>query len=306
MALNLLPINILDIEKRSKKKIKMIYSTRETAREKILTAVEREWKEYKRMRKRVMTGILAAALLVGLTGCGSAKESTSADKKVLKVAMEGTYAPYTYHDEEGKLTGFEVDVANAIGEKTGYEIEFVEGEWDSLFAGLDNQSFDVIMNQVTITDVRKEKYDFSTPYIYTKPVLIVAADNEEVTSFDDVAGKKAAEGLTSNFSDIARNLGAEIVGQDKFALAMELVLSGEADLTINDELTYAYWKQQKGDTESSKIVAASDDVSCSAVVMNKGNEELLKVINDALAEMASDGTLTAISEKYFGMDITKE
>lgn len=257
------------------------------------------------MKKKLLSLLLVASMLVSVVGCGSTKEANSASGKVFKVGMEGTYAPYTYHDDDGTLTGFEVDVAKAIAQKIGYEVEFVETEWDSMFAALDNQNFDVIMNQVTMTDERKEKYDFSTPYIYTKPVLIVSSDNDDIHAFEDIAGKKAAEGLTSNFSDLARGYGAEIVGQDKFALAMELVLSGEADASINDELTYAYWKTQKGGEESTKIVAESDDVSYSGIVMNKGNDELLKLINDALAQLQEDGTMEQISVKYFGKDITK-
>ena len=274
------------------------------------------------MKKKSIALLLVAAMGMGLTACGSTNAGSSEDTsstasaesteaadstgdKVLKIGMEGTYAPYTYHDDDGTLTGFEVDVANAIGEKMGYEVEFVETEWDSMFAALDAGNFDVVMNQVTITDERKEKYDFSTPYIYTKPILIVAAENEEIKSFDDVAGKKAAEGLTSNFNQIAQDYGAEIVGQDKFALAMECVLSGEADCAINDELTYAYWKTQKGDDGSTKVVAESDDVTSSAVVINKGREDLIEKINAAIAELESDGTIAEISEKYFGMDISQ-
>lgn len=85
---------------------------------------------------------------------------------------------------------FEVDMANAIGEKMGYDVQFVETEWDSITAALDAGNFDVVMNQVTITDERKEKFDFSTPYIYSKPVLIVAADNTDINSFEDINGKK--------------------------------------------------------------------------------------------------------------------
>ena len=246
------------------------------------------------MKKKVISILLTAVLATGMAACGSnsntagnsanntadnaqntaetSTESTgsadSAEKPVLTVGMEGTYAPYTYHDENGTLTGFEVDMANAIGEKMGYDVQFVETEWDSITAALDAGNFDVVMNQVTITDERKEKFDFSTPYIYSKPVLIVAADNTDINSFEDINGKKAAEGLTSNFSDIARSYGAEIVGQDKFALAMECVLSGEADCAINDELTYAYWKQQKGGEDSTKIVAESDNVNSSAITVS--------------------------------------
>ena len=194
--------------------------------------------------KRIVTLILAVALTVVLAA------GTLAEGNVLKVGMEGTYAPYTYHDDTGKLTGFEVDVANAIGEKIGYSVEFAEAAWDSLFPALDAGTIDVIMNQVTITDARLETYDFSTPYIYIHPVVIVAAENEDIKSFEDLAGKRAAEGLTSNYNALAKSYGAEIVGQDVFALALELVKSGQADAVVNDELTYAYWQVTTGDFDS--------------------------------------------------------
>ena len=99
--------------------------------------------------------------------------------------------------------------------------------------------------------------------------------------------------------------GAEIVGQDKFALAMECVLSGEADCAINDELTYAYWKQQKGGEDSTKIVAESDNVNSSAIMVKKGNDELIEKLNSAIDELLADGTVKEISEKYFGMDVSQ-
>ena len=134
--------------------------------------------------KKIIAVILSIAIIAVLG------ISAVAEENVLKVGMEGTYAPYTYHDNSGALTGFEVDVASAIGEKIGYEVEFVESAWDSLFPALDAGTIDVIMNQVTITDARLETYDFSTPYVYTRPVLIVAADNEEIKAFEDLAGRK--------------------------------------------------------------------------------------------------------------------
>ena len=249
--------------------------------------------------KKIIAVVLSLVLLVsGITAL--------AEEKVLKVGMEGTYAPYTYHDDSGALTGFEVDVATAIGEKIGYKVEFVEGAWDSLFPALDAGNIDVIMNQVTITDARLETYDFSTPYVYTRPVLIVAADNEEITSFEDLAGKKAAEGLTSNYNQIAQSYGAEIIGQDMFALAVELVKGGEADAVVNDELTYAYWQVTTGDFDSTKIAARSDDATSSAVVILKGRDELRNAISGAIDELLADGTIAAISQKYFSIDVSQK
>ena len=250
----------------------------------------------KRIFALVLAVVIAAALSV----------SAFAEENVLKVGMEGTYAPYTYHDDSGVLTGFEVDVANAIGEKIGYKIEFVEGAWDSLFPALDAGTIDVIMNQVTITEARLETYDFSTPYVYTRPIVIVAADNEDINSFEDLAGKKAAEGLTSNYNALAQSYGAEIVGQDIFALALELVKGGQADAAVNDELTYAYWQVTTGDYDSTKIAAKSEDATSSAVVIQKGRDELRDAISAAIDELLTDGTIAEISQKYFNIDVSQK
>ena len=250
--------------------------------------------------KKIFSLVLAVVIVAALS------VSAFAEENVLKVGMEGTYAPYTYHDDSGVLTGCEVDVANAIGEKIGYKIEFVEGAWDSLFPALDAGTIDVIMNQVTITEARLETYDFSTPYVYTRPIVIVAADNEDINSFEDLAGKKAAEGLTSNYNALAQSYGAEIVGQDIFALALELVKGGQADAAVNDELTYAYWQVTTGDYDSTKIAAKSENATSSAVVIQKGRDELRDAISAAIDELLTDGTIAEISQKYFNIDVSQK
>lgn len=273
--------------------------------------------------KRFGTSLLVAAMAFALVACGDKngneenqgsssgnktenEQQSETDKKVLRVGLEGTYAPYNYHDVNGELVGYEVDVARAIGEKIGYDVEFVETEWDSMFEALAAGNFDVVMNQVTITPDRLEKYDFSTPYIYSKPILIVASDNEDIKAFEDLAGKRAAEGLTSNFNQIAQDYGAQIVGQDEFSLQMECIISGEADCSITDELTYGYWLTVKGDNTSTKVVAESDDVNSSAILMEKGNDELRGKLDAAIGELLEDGTISELSQKYFSMDISKE
>lgn len=250
--------------------------------------------------KRIAVFVLIAVLTLGLS------TAALAEGNVLRVGMEGTYAPYTYHDDSGELTGFEVDVANAIGEKIGYEVEFVEGAWDSLFPALDAGNIDVIMNQVTITDERLESYDFTTPYIYSHPIVIVAADNKDINSFEDLNGKRAAEGLTSNYNALAQSYGATIIGQDVFALALELVKGGEADAVVNDELTYAYWQVTTGDYDSTRIAATADDATSSSVVLKKGRDELRDTLSGAIDELLAEGTIAEISQKYFNIDITQQ
>lgn len=227
------------------------------------------------------------------------------ERGTLLIGTEGTYAPYTYHDETGELVGYDVEVAKAIAEKLGVKAEFVESNWDSLIAGLDAVRYDVVINQVTITDERLKKYDFSTPYTISRAALIVGKDNNDIKTFEDLKGKKSAQSLTSNYSSLAEQYGAEIVSADgSFSKAVELVSTGRADATINDQVSfYDYLKQQPD--ASVKLVDTLDDASKNAVLIRKGNETLVEAINKAFDELTQDGTLAKISEKYFGADVTK-
>lgn len=223
----------------------------------------------------------------------------------LLIGTEGTYAPYTYHDETGDLVGFDVEIGRAIAEKMGLEAEFVETNWDACIAGLDAERYDVVMNQVSITEERLEKYDFSTPYTISRAVLIVAKDNKELTTFEDLSGKKAAQSLTSNFKGISESYGAEIVSTDGlFSKAIELVSTGRADATVNDEVSYFDFLKQQPEAPV-KVVDKLDDASENAVLIRKGNETFVTAVNDAIAELSQEGKLKEISEKYFGADVTK-
>ena len=107
----------------------------------------------------------------------------------LIVAMEGTWSPWTYHDESDQLVGYDVEVAKLIADKLGVKATFVEGEWDGLFAGLDAGRYDLVINGVEVTDERREKYDFSEPYGYIRTAIIVDGGNMEIQSFEDLNGK---------------------------------------------------------------------------------------------------------------------
>ncbi|WP_239618079.1 amino acid ABC transporter substrate-binding protein [Cohnella mopanensis] len=222
----------------------------------------------------------------------------------IKIGTEGTYAPFTYHDASGKLTGFDVEIAEEVSKRLGVEPEFLETPWDGLIAGLDAKRFDIVFNEVSITDERKEKYDFSDPYIVSKAVLLVHEDNTEITKLADLKGKKSAQSLTSNLTKIAEENGAVIVGTDGFNQAIDLLLTKRVDATINDGLSYLDLKKQKPDVKI-KVVDETSEASHSAALIRKGNEELVKAVNEALAAMKSDGTYLKISEKYFGTDVSK-
>ncbi|MNW27188.1 L-cystine-binding protein TcyA precursor [compost metagenome] len=233
----------------------------------------------------------------------SALEAVKASGK-LRIGTEGTYAPFTFRDGSGQLTGFDVELAREVSKRLGVEPEFVETQWDGMFAGLDAKRFDVVFNQVSINDDRKAKYDFSDPYIVSKAVLIVSTDNNEIKQFADLKGKKAAQSLTSNLTEIAKSNGAEIVATEGFNQAIDLLTSKRVDATVNDGLSFLDLKVQRPDVPL-KAVDEVEEASESAALFNKGNDDLIEAVNKALADMKSDGTYLSISEKYFGTDVSK-
>lgn len=249
--------------------------------------------------------VLGSGALLLLAACGNSSKESKSEEKVLVVGTEGTYAPFSFHDDKDKLTGFDVDVAKAVGKEMGYKVEFFEAPWDSLLAAFDAGKTDVILNQMGITDERKEKYDFSVPYTFSKTALITKKGNQEIKSFDDLKGKKAAQSLTSNYGQVAESYGAELESTSGFDQAIELVLRGRADATLNDDVAYYDYLKQHPKAEI-QITATSDDATKIGIPVKKGNADLLKKINQALESLQKDGTLTKISEKYFNEDITKE
>ncbi|MBL0371036.1 amino acid ABC transporter substrate-binding protein [Rhizobium sp. KVB221] len=223
---------------------------------------------------------------------------------VLKIGTEGTYAPFTYHDQSGKLVGFDVEIGEAVAAKLGVKPEFLEGKWDGLIAGLDANRYDAVINQVGITEARKQKYDFSEPYIASKAVLVVRADDESIKTFADLKGKKSAQSLTSNFGKLAEASGAELVGTDGFDQSIQLVLTGRADATINDSLSFFDFKKHKPDAPV-KIAAEQANADYSGIIVRKGDADLVAEINKALEAIKADGTYQKISDKYFGQDVSK-
>jgi cystine transport system substrate-binding protein len=246
--------------------------------------------------------LLQAALLMPAIAGENLASIKSAG--ALKIGTEGTYAPFTYHDESGKLVGFDVEIAEAIATKLGVKAEFVEGKWDGLIAGLDAKRYDTVINEVGITDARKQKYDFSDPYIASKAVLIVRNNDDSIKGFADLKGKKSAQSLTSNFGKLAEQSGAELVGTDGFDQSIQLVLTRRADATINDSLSFLDFKKHKPDAPV-KIVAQQDNADYSGAIIRKQEPELVAAINKALADIKADGTYQKISDKYFGQDVSK-
>ncbi len=230
------------------------------------------------------------------------------DKGTLVAGMEGNWAPWSYHDlDTNEVIGYDADTARAIGEKLGVEVQIVEAPWESLFAGLDDGRYDIVINGVEVTDERSEKYDFSEPYAYIHTALVVRKDNEEIKSFDDLKGKKTVNSIGSTYMELAESYGASAAGVSTLNDTIQNVIDGRADATLNADVSiYDYLNQQPD--ANIKIVATTEDASHVAIPIRKGDEtaSFEKAVNAAIEELKTDGTLAELSEKYFGSDVTKE
>lgn len=255
------------------------------------------------MKKTTM--LLSALMSLSFAHAALADDALARVKAAgeLKIGTEGTYAPFTYHTISGDLTGFDVEIGRAIAQQLHVKPVFVEGKWDGLIAGLDAKRYDVVINEVGVTPERQKKYDFSTPYIVSKAVVVVKNDNTSIHSFADLKGKNSAQSLTSNYAQIARQYGAQLVSTDGFNQSIDLVVQGRADATVNDKLSFLDFKKHRPDAPV-KIVASEDNASASAVLLRKDESTLQTAINDALATIKKDGTYEKISEKYFGEDVS--
>ena len=270
----------------------------------------------KKNTTKLISLLLAVFLIATLTACGGggdseggedAAESTWAKVEstgVLTVGTEGTYSPYSFHDSDDKLTGYDVEIVEALGEKLGVKIEWTESKWDGLIAGLDAEQYDVVADQITITDERKEKYLFSDPYTYVFGVVVTRDDYDEIKKFEDLDGKNVALTSSSNWAQLSESYGATIVPTNGFSESIQLVLQDRADATVNDNVTYLDYMKQQPDAKV-KVAAQADEINESAILIRQGDEEIQAKINEALAELVSEGKISEISQKYFGEDISQ-
>ena len=262
------------------------------------------------MSKKILSVLMTLAFLFTALSAALAEGddllAKIQQKGEIVVATEGAWAPWTYHDDTDALVGFDVEVARKIAEKLGVEANFAECAWDSIFAGLDMGRYDIAANGVEITDARAETYDFTTPYGYIRTALIVRGDNEEITCFEDLNGKKTANSIASTYMTLAESYGAEAVGVDTLDQTIEMVLSGRADATLNAEVSYYDYLRVHPDANL-KVVALTEDASRVSIPVRKGEENasLLAALNQAIEELAEEGVLSELSVKYFGSDITK-
>lgn len=273
-------------------------------------------------KTRIITLLMALVMLLAAVGCSSApaeeNDASGAETEgdllarvqaagQITIAMEGTWSPWTYHDENGDLVGFDVEVGAAIAEKLGVTPVYEEGVWDGLLAGVEAGRYDMMINGIDYTEERAETYAFSEPYCYNRTAVIVRSDDESITRMEDLEGKDTANTISSTYAQVAEKYGATVNGVDDFNQTIELLLQGRIDATLNAEASYVDYVNTHPDAWV-KIACYDYDVTNVVIAVQKSDDaaSLLDAINQALDELRADGTLAELSLKYFGTDITTQ
>lgn len=258
-------------------------------------------------------GLLKKMLVAGLIGASFTAVAAHADdlldqvkqRGTLRIGMEGTFPPFNSKAPSGELVGYDVDVAKAVAAKLGVKPEFVTTEWSGIIAGLQAGKFDVIVNQVGITDARKQVLDFSPAYTYSAAQLIQRKDDtRQFKSLDDLKGKKLGVGLGTNYMDMAKSVpGIDVKTYPGAPEYLRDLAAGRLDAALNDRLMLAYlMKNSQLPLRTGASVGAGNP---SGIPFKKGNPKFAKSIDEAMTQLEADGTFTKISDKWFGIDVSK-
>ena len=254
--------------------------------------------------KKYLALLLAAIMALSLAACASTSKTEETASAKLTMATEATFPPYEYYDGDA-IVGIDVEVAQAIAEKLGMELEVTDIAFDSIIPGIQTGKYDMGMAGMTVTDERKEQVNFSDSYATGVQVVIVK-DDSPITSVDDLfadgastvvgtqAGTTGFIYATSDIEDVG--LGT-VKSFGKTTDAVEALKNGQVDGVILDNEPA---KALVAANEGLHILDTEYAVEDYAIAIAKENTDLLEKVNKALSELTADGTLQSIVDKYIG------
>ncbi|MGG7142592.1 amino acid ABC transporter substrate-binding protein [Clostridium nigeriense] len=244
-----------------------------------------------------------------LISCKEKSIESALDKEKLVLGFDDTFVPMGFKDENGEYTGFDLDLAKAVGEKLGKEIVFQPIDWTMKETELNSGNIDFIWNGYSITEERKEKVAFSTAYLNNRQVIITLADSD-INTKADLAGKivgaqsesSAVDAIEADGDIISTFNSGKVITFDTNNEALMDLEAGRLDAVVADEILAKYYISQRG-SDKYKVLDEDFGKEAYAVGMRKDDVELVEAFNKAFNELVEDGTAGEISEKWFGDDI---
>jgi len=249
------------------------------------------------MKKRYLA--LCFILIVGALLFAAGEKETAVKSYVF--GSDCTWPPLEYVDEKGNIVGFEIDLVAAISAKSGIPMTHRNVAWDGIFAGLTNGAYDAIASGVTVTEERKQAMDFTTPIMQVTQSIIVNKGVTGLTNAASLSGKKVGVQIgTTGHIAMEKVPGVTIKAYDEIGLAVEDLLNKNVDAVICDSIIAADFVLTNVNYANKLVVTgnASDEIEQIALVVKKGNTELLKILNDGIAAITADGTMAALKKKW--------
>ena len=253
----------------------------------------------------ISLGLLLATVSVLLFACGTgAKDSGSSKdgdsgKRVLKVGTDATYAPMEYMDEKGEIVGIDIDIVKAVAEAAGFEVEFKNYGWEPLFPALTGGEIDFAVSSITITDERKESFDFSDPYFVANQLILVPEDST-VASFEDLKDKRVSVQINTTGHTVIQgllgNTSSKIVAPESMPLAISEMINGNADAAIGDNVVVTDYKENNPKVKVKTIEDDSFEEEYYGLMVKKGNTEIIELLNEGLKIIKENGKLKEITE----------
>ncbi|MCK2182462.1 amino acid ABC transporter substrate-binding protein [Halomonas getboli] len=249
---------------------------------------------------RRLTLMLLSVGAIAVSGLALAQESP------LRVGMSGGYFPFTFVEQD-TLKGFEVDVMNAVGEEMGREVAFVTANFSGLFGMLESGRIDTIANQITITDEREAKYAFTKPYVYDGAQVVTKRGNDEISGVEDLRGKRVAVNLGSNYEQLLRELPyADDIDIRTYESNIEQDTAlGRVDAFVMDRVSASQVIKEKPLPLQLAGQPFSEIHNALPFRDTEEGRALRDDVDAALDALRDDGTLSEISERWFGTDITR-
>lgn len=265
--------------------------------------------------KKIIMIILALALMVfAFAGCAQTEEvtevtATTEPPVTFTVAVDDTYPPMEYINEDGELVGFDIDFAKALAEEMGMEIEFKSTAWDAIFMSLSADQYDSIISSVSVTQDRKANMEFSTPYLSNGQVIVVNIGSEDtIKTPADLEGLTVGVQFATTADEAAtkqqEKTDFEILAFNDMTMCLAAMEAGSIDAIVADMSVAIDFVGKNPD----KFVVSSAQLTNEpiAVAINKGNTELLEKVNAAIKVLQDNGTLAKISNEHLGDDYTTD